>query len=156
MKVQKENAKLIVEYQKNKEKIEELKNKQNELKNEILNQMKTEMDDEFIYHNFCCKAVQKTKVLYDYDKLKQFLTNEQYKDITDISFEVDEDKFREVLKTYPKLKKILSPAIKINRFPNEQKLDEAYKNGDIDVALIKKCCTINKTIEIRSRMLENE
>ena len=112
------------------------------LEEKIKNYFRTADDDEIRIDDgkekiLYAKYVKVNSINYDYEKLKKVVDKEVMNKIIDKDIVVDSSELRRVLKEHPNIKKLLKKSLIVNKKVNDEKIEEAYKQGKITLKAIK-------------------
>ena len=156
LKVETDGTRYII----NKEKIADLENKNKFLSSEILNGLdelntKTysfsanDVDNKLVKYTFT--KAERSKVIYDNEKVKEAVGKKAYAQIVDREFIADWNKLVELAKKYGIDKNEILECVTINETVNSNKLKEAHELGVIDLKKLKGTFTIDSSAYLMTR-----
>lgn len=149
-----------IRYMDNKDKIKKLEDHNKALTDFIIEELDslntksysfTAHDDNDKPHKYTFTKAERSKVIYDNEKLKEVVGKKTYSKIVDREFIADWDKLVVLAKKYSINKEELLDCLTINEKINNNKLKELYEIGEVDLKALKGTFTIDSSVYLSVR-----
>ena len=109
------------------------------------NSVTVDYDDYLNMMDVTATRYDQDRVTIDEEKVKQVLSEAEYRSICDRTFEVDLHEMREVLDKHPEIRELVKRFVHAKYTISKDKFTEALSSKSIKPSKLKKCCEIKTT-----------